>query len=119
MARILIVDDEPGFAALIGQALGRRGHDVRACDNAVEAVVLAPQLNPEVMVLDWMLGKGTERDNVLAAVRRVSPGVHVIVATGYRADQIPAGTGAGRWEVLEKPFSVDQLAEAVDRVMAP
>jgi len=118
MPRILVVDDEPGFAALIGQALLRRGHDVRACETAAEAIALAPGLVPEVVVLDWMLGKGADRDNVLAAARAVSPNVNVIVATGYRADQVTLGS-PGKWEVLEKPFSVEQLADAVDRVMAP
>jgi DNA-binding NtrC family response regulator len=119
MPRILIVDDEPGFAGLLGQALARRGHDVRSCDNSVEAVLLAATLIPEVLVLDWMLGQGTERDNVLAAVVRVSPQVRVIVATGLRADQITLGTPVGTWMVLEKPFSVDALFDAVDRVMGP
>lgn len=118
MPRILIVDDEPGFAALLGQALARRGHDVRYCDNAVEAVLLATGLVPELLVLDWMLGQGTERDNVLAVVLGVAPAVRVIVATGLRADQIafPAAPPV-HWEVLEKPFSVDALFEAVDRLM--
>ena len=119
MARILIVDDEPGFAALLGQALARRGHDVRTCDTAVEAVLLAATLIPELLILDWMLGQGTERDNVLAVVLRVAPEVHVIVATGMRAEQIVfSAASPGKWEVLEKPFSVDALFEAVDRLMA-
>jgi two-component system, NtrC family, C4-dicarboxylate transport response regulator DctD len=115
MSRILIVDDEPGFAALLGQALSLRGHDVRSCETAAEALPLIPALVPEIVVLDWML-PGTERDRVLAAVMQVASNARIIVVTGLQASQIvwlvppPA-----EWEVLEKPFSVDALLDAVDR----
>jgi DNA-binding response OmpR family regulator len=119
-ARILIVDDEPDIVETLDFALRRRGFAVRCAYDGDEALRLAKDEPPDLMLLDVMLPgtngyevsrrlketmpAGQEFPIVLLTARRVnSPEREEFVSTWSRADS-----------VLYKPFALDRLMQEIE-----
>ncbi|MFA5191388.1 MAG: response regulator [Verrucomicrobiia bacterium] len=74
--RILIIEDEPDFAALIEYRLQRKGYEtVKALDGR-SGVEEAARCRPDLIVLDLMLPQITGLD-VCRLIRSARPGIHV------------------------------------------
>ena len=118
--RLLFVDDEKPIRDLMVKGLGRLGYRVTACEDAREALQ-AFQAAPDdfdIVVTDMSM-PGMTGAELLVALRRVRPGVPVLLVTGF-ADG--AGRRAGGEEdfdaTLLKPIGPKQLAERVRAVLA-
>lgn len=113
--RILIVDDEPNIAELLGIVLRREGIDeVFAADTAREALRLADLVRPDLIVLDVMLPDG---DGFHIATRlRESTDVPILFLTA-RTEDIDKlmGFGVGGDDYVTKPFNP---LEVVARIKA-
>jgi two-component system, OmpR family, response regulator len=112
-ATVLLVEDEPGIADFVRRGLEAEGFQVEAAADGIEGQRLAQRGGFDAIVLDLML-PGRSGMEVLAAARRVTPGVPVIVLTarGEVEDRV-AGLEAGAVDYVAKPFS---MAELVARV---
>ena len=53
--RLLVIDDDPGFAALIGRYVAGQGYTVLAVTDSSEALARAEEWQPEVIALDVMM----------------------------------------------------------------
>jgi DNA-binding response OmpR family regulator len=114
-ANVLLIEDEPGIVDFVRRGLEAEGFAVEAALDGTEGERLALSGDFDAIVLDLMLpGRGGLE--ILAAVRRATPSVPVIVLTarGEIEDRV-AGLDAGAVDYLVKPFS---LAELVARVRA-
>lgn len=114
-ARVLLIEDEPGIVDFVRRGLEAEGFTVEAALDGIEGERLALSDSFDAIVLDLML-PGRPGLEILAAVRRATPGVPVIVLTarGDISDRV-TGLDAGAVDYLVKPFS---LAELVARVRA-
>jgi two-component system, OmpR family, response regulator len=112
---VLLIEDEPGIVDFVRRSLEAEGFTVDTALDGVEGERLALTGRFDAIVLDLML-PGRDGFEILAAVRRVTPSVPVIVLTarGEIEDRV-AGLDAGAVDYLVKPFSV---AELVARVRA-
>jgi DNA-binding response OmpR family regulator len=113
--RVLLVEDEPGIVDFVRRGLEAEGFAVEAALDGEEGERLALKGGFDTIVLDLML-PGRSGLEILAAVRRATPNVPVIVLTarGEVEDRVQ-GLDAGAVDYLVKPFS---LAELVARVRA-
>lgn len=118
MARILIADDELSMREMLALACRLDGHDVHQAYDTGSAISVYTTVKPQLMILDLSMpgGGGTE---VLHQLR--SNGVltcPVIVVTGY-LDSVPLRMreGLGAFALIEKPFSMDTLRDAVRRAL--
>jgi DNA-binding response OmpR family regulator len=114
-ANVLLIEDEPGIVDFVRRGLEAEGFLVKAALEGIEGERLALSGDFDAIVLDLML-PGRDGLEILAAVRRATPSVPVIVLTarGEIEDRV-AGLDAGAVDYLVKPFS---LAELVARVRA-
>ena len=55
--RILVVDDYPHAAEVLARWLKRMGHDVRTALDGIEAIQVAEQFLPEIVLLDIVMPK--------------------------------------------------------------
>ncbi len=111
--RALVVDDEPSLADLLTLALSLEGWQVEQALSGQEAVRLADEVDPDIVVLDVMLPdlSGLE---VLARLRASHPGLPVLFLTARdSSDDLTAGLAAGADDYVTKPFS---LADVVARL---
>jgi CheY-like chemotaxis protein len=118
--RVLVVDDDPDILDLFAAALTFCGADVTATDNARDALALAVQIRPHVIVSDIaMVGEdGYWLVRELRALPADSlPNVPVIAATAYgREHPRPRVLAAGFTEHLEKPIDPETLCRTVAKM---
>lgn len=118
MARVLIVDDERGYCDNLEQALRRNGHDVASAGSAGEAIDVGVRYRPDVLIVDWMLPSSLNGLCVSAALRTLHPPLQTILMTGFCSSDLRQD--AQRHHVtglLEKPFTLEQLQNCVDRAL--
>ena len=109
--RLLVVDDEPSIAELLQIWFEPVGWDVVTAASGPEGVARAAEHTPDAVVLDFML-PGYGGLEVLRRVRRLHPGVPVVLSTARDADEDrSAAVAAGADAYLVKPYSLVELEE--------
>lgn len=112
VVRVLVVEDEKNLVNLLRGYLEREGFEVHEALDGVAAVEAARALNPEVVVLDWML-PGLDGMGVLRELRRFSEAyVVMLTARSEEMDKI-VGLSAGADDYLTKPFSPGELVARI------
>jgi DNA-binding response OmpR family regulator len=93
------------------------GHEVRTALDADEAVQVAHDFRPDLLISDWLLKDKTGLD-VALAVRDELPEARVIFTTGLPATVVAEkARAASNVSVLEKPFDLESLVAAIRRSM--
>lgn len=116
-ARVLIVDDEPALADLVGMGCRLLGWDTRLAHRGREALEVARDYAPDVLVLDWMLPE-YDGPELLRRIRRTRPEVPALFLTAKDAveDRI-AGLSAGGDDYVTKPFSIEEVLLRLHRLL--
>jgi CheY-like chemotaxis protein len=117
LATVLICDDEPSLRELIRVSLDGPYQFVEA-DDGEESLELARSVRPDVVILDMMMPRRSGLE-VLNALRRDHElaDTRVIVLTAQPATREQA-LNAGADIVMVKPFEPEQIAAAVQEVLA-
>ncbi len=115
---ILVVDDEPSILVGLEQNLLYMGYEVITASEGPEALDLALDQNPDLMILDVML-PGMSGFEVCRQLRESGRQIPVIMLTA-RADEFDKlhGFENGADDYVTKPFSVDELMARVKAVLA-
>ncbi|MEA3055953.1 MAG: hypothetical protein QOD30_1385 [Actinomycetota bacterium] len=112
---ILIVDDEVDIAHLVAMNLADEGYETHLAHRGDDAVDLALQLRPDLIVLDLML-PGVDGVEVCRQLRKdprtTSTSIIMLTARTLPRDRI-AGLEAGADDYVDKPFDVDELLARV------
>lgn len=114
--KVLVVDDDVRTVELVKLYLSREGYRVLTAYDGVEALRLAREGRPDLIVLDLMLPDiyGLE---VCRVLRRESD-VPIIMLTARTTDQDKlTGLDAGADDYVTKPFSPGELAARVRAVL--
>ncbi|WP_371157315.1 response regulator transcription factor [Jannaschia sp. 2305UL9-9] len=118
--RVLLIEDEANIATAIAFILGRAGWRVSTHSDGATALDAIVRHAPDVVVLDVML-PGRSGFDVLAAIRegdRPDLPVMMLTAKGQTKDRERAeALGVSRF--MTKPFSNQDLLDAVDGLIAP
>ena len=119
MAKILIVEDEPDIRELVAFTLRFAGHEVVAGANGEEAVKLASQEMPDLILMDVRMPRMTGYDacRVMKATPSLKDIPVVFLSAKGQESEIQTGLEAGAEEYLLKPFAPDQLVERVNAIL--
>jgi two-component system response regulator ResD len=115
---VLVVDDEPTIAEVVARYLERAGYETATAGDGLEALRLAAERRPDLIVLDLML-PGLGGLEVLRQLGEAdAPRIPVIVLTakGEQDDKL-VGLGSGADDYVVKPFSPSELVARVDAVL--
>ncbi len=118
-AKLLLVEDDPALSELLEYRFANEGYDVRATGDGDEALILASEEVPDLVILDWMID-GTSGIEVCRRLRRDKTTAHVpiIMLTAREAeDDRVRGLDTGADDYLTKPFSPRELLARVAAVM--
>jgi two-component system cell cycle sensor histidine kinase/response regulator CckA len=111
---ILFVEDDPGVASFGLACLRRLGYDVTPAMNGTEAVALASSRSePFDLLLTDVVIPGMSGSELAVLVHRHHPGTAILYASGYSAEHVDSLVMGPRAPLLEKPYSLDQLASKV------
>ncbi len=118
-ARILVIEDDPGIAALVAYQLTRAGYRVETAGSGDGGLDSIHREIPDLVVLDRML-PGVSGDQVLRAIRQdpATRTIPVLVLTAKReeAERIE-GLEMGADDYLTKPFSPKELLLRVEAIL--
>ncbi|CAB5041029.1 MAG: response regulator [Actinobacteria bacterium] len=111
--RILVVDDESALAFLVAGWLTEHGAEVRVAENSAQALRVAEEFRPDVLLTDVRLGdpNGVDGPELADAVTRLLPDISVIFMTGY-SDRMHDLKARGM-HTLAKPFTKVALARVL------
>ena len=106
--RILLADDDEQLQRALRITLGARGYEVIAAHDGAEAIDLAANAHPDLILLDLGMPK-VEGVDVIRAVRAWSK-VPILVLSGRTdsAEKVDA-LDAGADDYVTKPFAMDEL----------
>ncbi|MGA9329219.1 MAG: ATP-binding protein [Bradyrhizobium sp.] len=116
LGSLLAIEDEASVRSALGRLLKKRGVDATIVATATEALTLVKEqrLRPDVLLCDYNLrgsGNGIETIRHLRAV--LGENVPAVVMTGDIRSQTTLSISAQGVSVLIKPFSADELLEAL------
>ena len=117
--KLLLVEDDPALSELLEYRFANAGYDVRVTADGDEALLLAAEDLPDLVILDWMI-EGTSGIEVCRRLRRDKHSAHVpiIMLTAREAeDDRIRGLETGADDYLTKPFSPRELLARVAAVM--
>ncbi len=107
--RALVVDDEVSLGDLLQMALRYEGWDVRTAVEGHQALTIARQFKPDVIVLDVML-PDIDGMSVLHRLRSDGDDTPVLFLTAKDSvDDRIAGLTSGGDDYVTKPFSLEEV----------
>ncbi|HXF65967.1 MAG TPA: response regulator [Burkholderiales bacterium] len=119
--RVLIAEDEPNIVISLEFLLKKAGYEVAVARDGEEALRLAGELRPDLIVLDIMLPvvngfevcRRIRADGGLGATR-----ILMLTARG-RALEAERGLAAGADAYMTKPFATKELIRTVKELLEP
>jgi len=116
---VLVVEDETALATLLRYNLEREGYRVFEARDGEEALIVADETHPDLVILDWMLPQlsGIEvcrRMRSRGHMRNVP--IIMLTARGEEPDRI-RGLDTGADDYIVKPFSMSELLARIRAVM--
>jgi CheY-like chemotaxis protein len=119
MAKILIAEDEPDIRELVAFTLRFAGHEVIVTSNGEEALQQAPQVMPDIIMMDVRMPRMTGYDacRAMKADPLLKDIPIVFLSAKGQDSEIQTGMEAGAEEYLLKPFAPDQLVERVKAIL--
>jgi two-component system, OmpR family, phosphate regulon response regulator PhoB len=117
--RLLLVEDDRALADLLMWHFTREGYDIVRTADGDEALLLAQEHTPDLVILDWMI-EGVTGIEVCRRLRRRSSTARVpiimLTARGEESDRI-RGLETGADDYVTKPFSPRELLARVGAVL--
>ncbi|GGD35951.1 phosphate regulon transcriptional regulator PhoB [Sinisalibacter lacisalsi] len=108
---VLLVEDEPAQREILRYNLTSEGYDVTIAENGDDALLLAEEVKPDLVLLDWML-PGVSGIEVLRRLksRRTSSEIPIIMLSA-RSEEVDRvrGLETGADDYMIKPYSVSEL----------
>ena len=117
---MLVVEDEPAISKLVTFTLKRLGFTVLAAEDGVEAVEVFRQHQDEIdFVLCDLTMPRMDGWATLTALRKLAPGIPVILSSGYLEAQVMEGHHPELPQAfLSKPYDHKALINAINQVLA-
>jgi two-component system, response regulator PdtaR len=112
--RVLVIEDDPVIAMLLAELLAGMGHDVCAtAATEADAVIAATRYRPDLMIVDAGLGQGSGVSAIeeILRARRIA---HVFLTGDVAKVQLRKPDAV----VVQKPFRLSELANAIDSALA-
>jgi len=117
--RVLIVEDEPVICDGCRLVLGERGYRVEICRTGKQGLLALEREAYDVLLLDLKL-PDLDGMEILKILRQEKPGLPVIIMTGYSTTSSAVeAMKLGAADYLAKPFSDDELLEALEKSCGP
>ncbi|KQX17547.1 MULTISPECIES: phosphate regulon transcriptional regulator PhoB [unclassified Sphingomonas] len=118
-ARVLLVEDDAALAELVSWHLEREDFEVERTADGEEAILLARETPPDLVLLDWMI-EGVSGIEVCRRLRRLPDTANVpiimLTARGEEEDRV-RGLETGADDYVTKPFSPRELVARVGAVL--
>jgi CheY-like chemotaxis protein len=116
---VLVVDDDPEIVTMLSTRLGKRGYKVTTASDGLQALELAKQDKPDLVLLDvmmpgksgWEVARALKQDPETQSVKIV-----MVSAIGEKTNEITAPI-YGADAHVDKPFEFEQLEKVISKLL--
>ncbi|HEX8359256.1 MAG TPA: sigma-54 dependent transcriptional regulator [Longimicrobium sp.] len=106
---MLVVDDEQGIRAALGQLLEYEGYEVKTAPNAADGIAEYQRFRPHLVFMDVKMA-GMDGIEALKRLRESDPTALVVMISGHATIQTAVeATQHGAYDILEKPLDTERL----------
>ncbi|PIE66640.1 MAG: response regulator [Deltaproteobacteria bacterium] len=114
--RILIVDDDAMVVRSCRRILELEGVEIQSADNVEDGLTILTAGEVDLMLTDIKM-PGQDGFELIKQARKIQPELPILMMTGYlTAETIEAGQRAGADNCIAKPFTPDELIQAVRQI---
>jgi two-component system response regulator MprA len=114
--RVLVVEDDEPIADVLRRTLRQEGHEVRSAADGVEALAVAEEFIPDLVILDLGLPK-LDGAEVLRRLRAESDAPILVLTARSELDDRVEGLDSGADDYLVKPFERRELLARLRALM--
>jgi len=115
--RILVVDDSPTFISAVCDILEAGGYEVEVARNGDEALRLATEVKPDLIIMDIEMPYRGDRAASALRCSDETANIPIIAMTGVSPESL--GDSAKLFnDYLVKPFGFDELIPMVERLLS-
>jgi CheY-like chemotaxis protein len=115
--RVLIVDDDPEWCAMLGEFMGGLGYRTESVSDSLAAIRGVTDAPPDLILLDIEM-PGLSGVDALPRLRSVAPGVKVIMVSGTKsARTAKRALVHGAFDYVVKPVDFDYLAKSIETAL--
>ena len=115
---VLVIEDDASLCFALEQGLLSEGFNVLVATDAEEGIELAADIEPDCVLLDWMLPHGHGGPATCKALQAAAPDARIVMLTGL--DDVRdrrAALEAGAAAFLRKGVSLQEIAHTLRRVL--
>jgi signal transduction histidine kinase/CheY-like chemotaxis protein len=116
-ATVLLIDDDDAVRGVVRGGLEMRGYTVIDANSGEAALAIAGEARPHIAVVDYAM-PGMDGAQTAESLRRILPGLPIILASGYSDTAAVERALGGAATVLRKPFDINALSVALERLLA-
>jgi len=114
VAKILVAEDDKAVSAFVSRALQHRGHEVTAVPDGSAALVALAGASFDLLLTDIVM---PNLDGIALALKasKDHPAMRILLMTGFASERQRAhNLEALIHRVIAKPFTLEQICDAVD-----
>jgi len=115
---ILLVEDEPMVRTVAERALTRHGYQVLTANNGEEALEIVDRGDEIALLISDVVMPLMDGPTMVREARKTRPDLPILFMSGYAEEQLRKSIDIANVAFLPKPFSVQELAEAVRKALA-
>lgn len=111
--KILVVENDQGVLELLVDYFSHKGYSVVATTSAEEALRIIKTTEPQFnLVITANQLPGMKGFELIQAIKKRHPGIHIFFMSGYWNDPLPEGID----RFYSKPFDVEEMNTAIERL---
>ena len=112
---ILVVEDEPAQREVLSYNFAAEGFNVTTAENGEEALLLVGEVNPDIIVLDWMLPSVSGIEVCRRLKSRAETRAIPVIMLSARSEEVDRvrGLETGADDYVIKPYSIVELVARV------
>jgi len=115
--KLLLVDDEKGFANIIAKRMSKRDIDVTKAYSGAEALQAMRKADFDVAVLDLKM-EDMDGIEILKIFKKMDPDLAVIMLTGHGSEAAAKdGIKFGAFDYLTKPCDLEELMNKIQEAV--
>src|SRR5437763_1856672 len=120
LSKVLVIDDEENIIEFIKLGLRYEGFQVESAPDGPQGVAAAQRINPDLIILDWMLPGGMDGLEVCRRLRTNPTTINIPVLMLTAKDEVRdrvTGLETGADDYLTKPFSFEELVARIRAIL--
>lgn len=112
--RLLVVDNEVEICNFVRMFFEQRGFLVQTANDGDEAVKVAAEFLPDIVLLDVVMKHEQDGFETLPKIKKIVPNARVLMVTGMEDDaSVTRGKALGAEDYITKPLILDYLESTV------